>query len=339
MTRSRLVVSLSGILVAAGVLAALGALYLDPARAAVGPLPGFGLSLPSDTRFVVGIDVQRLTASSFYQRLAKERGLGRPDAFSELEQKTGLSPERDLDRVLIAGRGAPTEDAGVVLVQGRFDRTRLSRALEAEGKQSVTWKSHAGTTVYLFNEAGKRPGALAFLADDTLVLGSAAVVEATLDGHAQGRQPLRENSTLLVLLETVKPGSTVWMVGDQSLLANLPRTLPGPDAGKGPGGALSLPALKSLVATGDLEPQLAFEIVGEAADEAGARSLADVVRGFVALLQLQAGQKPELKDLASAVSVASEAQRVRVSARIPHELLEALLPKRSPAPSPAPEKP
>lgn len=339
MTRSRLVVSVSGLAVVAGVLAALGAFYIDPARAAVGPLPAFGLSLPADTRFLVGIDVQRLTASPFYQRLARERALTRPDAFTELEQKTGLQPERDLDRVLIAGRGGAPDQSGLVLVQGRFDRTRLARALETEKKRGLTWKSHAGTTVYLFDEVGKRPGALAFLADDTLLLGNAPALEAALEGHAQGRQPLRENHALVALLETVKPGSTVWMVGDQSLLAQLPRTLPAPGASPGTGGSVNLPMLKSLVVTGDLEPQLAFEMVGEAADEPAARNLADVVRGFVALLTLQASQKAELKDLASAVSVASEANRVRLSARIPHQLLEALQPKRAAPAAPAPAKP
>jgi hypothetical protein len=339
MTRSRMVVSLSAAAIAAGALAAAGAFYLDPARAAVGPLPATGLLLPADTRFVMGIDVQRLTRSAFYQRLAKDGPQVRPDAFKELEAKTGLVPERDVDRVLIAGRGASADEGGVVLVQGRFDRTRLSRALETEKKRGVTWKSHAGTTVYLFDEAGKEASALAFLADDTLLMGKATALEATLDSHAQGLQPLRQNAALVALLESVKPGSTFWMVGDQSLLARLPRTLPAPGASPGAGGNVSLPALKSLVVTGDVEPQLAFELVGETPDEPAARNLADVVRGFVALLSLQASQKPELKDLASAVSVASEANRVRVSARIPHELLEALQPKRSGVATPAPAKP
>jgi hypothetical protein len=337
MTRSRLYVSVSGLAVGAGVLAALSAFYLDPARAAVGPLPALGLTLPADTRFLVGIDVRRLTASPFYQRVVKPSA--RPDAFKELEEKTGLQPERDLDRVLIAGRGVAPGEPGLVLVEGRFDRTRLSRALETEKKRGVTWKSHAGTTVYLFDEAGKHAVALAFMADHTLLMGSAPALEATLEGHARGRQPLRENAALVALLEGVKPGSTVWMVGDQSLLAQLPRTVPAPGASPGTGGGVNLPALKSLTLTGDLEPQLAFEAVGEAADEPAARNLADLVRGFVALVSLQSSQKPELKDLATAISVASEANRVRVSARIPHELIESLQPKRPEPSVPPPAKP
>ena len=41
-------------------------------------------------------------------------------------------------------------------------------------------------------------------------------------------------------------------------------------------------------------------------------------------MSLQARQKPELQQLASAVTVATEQNRVLVSARVPYELLDAL---------------
>jgi hypothetical protein len=322
-----------------GVLAAVGALYLRPARAAVGPLPGFGLALPAETRCLIGFDARRLTASPLYARFAKHRAQARPHVFRELEEKTGLDPERDLDRVLIAGLGNGKE-SGVVLAQGRFDRTKLARGLETEGRQGLTWKSHGGTTVYLFNESASKPGALAFLSDDTLLIGTQVAVETTLDNHAQGREALRENVGLMTLVEKLKPGSAFWMVGDQSLLAQLPRSLPAPAAKRDrtDGGSVSLPALKSLIVTGELDPQLALEIVGEASDAAAARNLADLARGFVALLSLQANQRPELKELAAAFSVATEANQVRLSARIPHEVLEALHPKRAASAPPAATK-
>ena len=52
----------------------------------------------------MGLDVRKFVASPFYARFASERGQARPDAFRELEDKFGLNPERDLDRVIIAGR-------------------------------------------------------------------------------------------------------------------------------------------------------------------------------------------------------------------------------------------
>jgi hypothetical protein len=45
------------------------------------------------------------------------------------------------------------------------------------------------------------------------------------------------------------------------------------------------------------------------------------------MASLQAQQRPELQQLASAISVATDDSRVLVSARLPYELLEALQPK------------
>ena len=331
MTRSRLVVLGAGIVVLAGSLAAVGALYLDPARAAVGPLPPEGLALPAGTRYVMGFDVRRFVSSPLYTRYASDRASNRLRAFTELEEKTGLNPERDLDQVYIAGSQAAAPGRGgdaIVVVTGRFDRAKLSRAIETE-KRAVSWKNLQGTTVYLFNEdeAGRGKAAAAFLDDDTLVMGAQSGVEQVVTARARGEAPLRDNATLLALIEGVKPGSTFWMVGDQTLLSNMPKAIPGP-GGPGTSQSLELPSLKSLTVTGDLEPQVSLDATGEAADEAAARNLADVVRGFVALASLQANQKPELKQLASAISVTTEQSRVRVAARFPYELLDSLQPRR-----------
>jgi hypothetical protein len=331
MTRSRIVVLGSTLIVGAGALVALGAIYLDPARAAVGPLPPQALSLPAGTRFVMGLDVKRFVASPLYTRYSPSaRAANRPQAFNELEEKTGLNPERDIDQVYIAGGQTPAAARGgdgLVVVTGRFDRYKVARAIETE-KKGVTSKTVQGTTVYLFNEdrGGRGTGAAAFLDDNTIVMGAQASVEQMVAARARGEVPLRNNTALVGLIEGVKPGSTFWMVGDQTLLSNLPKSIPGP-GGPGSTQSLELPALKSLVVTGDLDPQVSLDLTGEAGDEAAARNLADVVRGFVALASLQANQKPELKQLASAVSVSTEATRVHVAARFPYELLDSIQPQ------------
>jgi hypothetical protein len=158
-------------------------------------------------------------------------------------------------------------------------------------------------------------------------------VEIVATSHSRGETPLRENAEMLALVESVKPGSTFWMVGDKTAMSSLPSAVPGP-GGKA---AMNLPPLQSLTLTGDLDPQLSLALTGIAADEAAATKLADVVRGFVALMTLQASQKPELQQLASAFSVTTEANQVLVSARIPYEVLDALQPKKRQAPAEAEE--
>jgi hypothetical protein len=250
----------------------------------------------------------------------------RPDAFRDLEARTGINPERDVESLLVAGAA---KDRALALFVGSFDRTRLTHLIE-EKKSDVTWKSVQGTTVYLFREGTSGAGAAAFLDDRRVVVGSAPVVEAAVTAAAQGSTGLKANPSMTALLERVKPGSTFWMVGDQSLLSNLPKSVP---MGGGES-TMTLPALQGVIVTGDLDPLVALSITGDASDEAAAKNLADIVRGFVAMASMQGAQKPELKQLASAISVSTEATHVQVNARFPYELLEALHPAKAAAAQP-----
>src|SRR5258708_38281640 len=115
MTPSRRVVFISMIVVAVGTAVALGALSLDPARAAVGPLPAEGLALPGDARFVMGMDVRRATARPLYKRYAKGaagQALPPDSAFHAIQEKTGGHPERAVDQLLLVGRGGPGGGGG-----------------------------------------------------------------------------------------------------------------------------------------------------------------------------------------------------------------------------------
>ena len=331
MNKSRFVLAASTFIVAAGALTAVGALYMDPARAAVGPLPAEGLALPADAQFVMGIDVRRFVASPFYSRFGGEHAEGRPQAFAEMEAKTGIDPERDVDAIYVAGRrgaaGKRGDGDGVVIVTGTFDRYKVQRAIET-GDKGVTSANHLGTPMYVFGEEARRgkAGAVAFLDDKTLVMGSRPSVEQTIAARNDGKSGLRANAELTALLETVRPGSTFWAVGDRTVLASMPRGLPGP---QGAGDQIPLPELKTVVVTAELDPVVSFEATGEAADPAAAQNLADVVRGFLALANLQAAQKPELKQLSSAVSITTDANKVRINGRFPYEMLDALRAKKT----------
>ena len=319
MPRGRLVVLVSFAVVALGVLAGLLALVLDPARAAVGPLPGEGLALPADTRFLAGVDVKRLTASPLYRKYGWDSS--RVESLNELVEATGLRPERDLDQVVVAGRSGIAD--GVVLVLGRFDVSRLGATLESRGAAPRTVQEGA---LYVLDANGPRPRAIALPADGVLVAGAVAAVETVIANQsANGPASLAANETLLGLLRRVKPGATFWIVGDRSLLAGLPAELPVPGSG-----TVRIPPLKSVVATGDLEPVISPAATADAGDAAAARSLSDLLQGLIALAALQAARDPVLKELASGVSVTTEEATVHVHARVPYELLESLR-RRGPA--------
>jgi hypothetical protein len=334
MTRSRLVLIASATIVALGVVAGLGALYFDSARAAVGPLPGEGLALPADTQFVMGFDVKRLVASPVWERYAERRSM-RPEALQRLESWTGLDPARDIDQIVVAGRGrqGKTLPPPLVMAMGRFDLEKLGLTLDKAEDGSTSQLQ--GVTLFSMEKKGVS-STLALLDAGTLLFGPTERVKAVVASRSKGETPLRQNTTLLGLVESVKPGATFWMVGDESLLAGMPKGIPAPGMGGADAMAsMNLPPLRSLVLTGDLGPQLSLSLTGVAADEEAATKLADVVRGFVALMSLQAQQKPELAELASAFNISTETNKVLINARIPYELLEALQPKKKEPPAEA----
>ena len=241
---------------------------------------------------------------------------------------------------MVAGSGQGRKGSpGLAVAFGRFDLYRLGRAIETDGKAQSS--NHEGVTVYSFADDEPRALAVAFLDESTLVFGPNDQVLAAITSRTRNETPLKGNTALMALVEKVRPGSTFWMVGDQSLLASLPTSLPAPGASADGAASMALPALTGLTVTGDLDPQVSLAITGEAKDALAAKNLADVVRGLVAMASLQAQQKPELQQLASAVSVATEENRVLVNARFPYEMLEALAegeghahaPRRPPAPS------
>ena len=234
---------------------------MSPARAAVGPLAGEALILPADARFVIGLDVKRFTASPFYEKFAAERGM-KPDALAELEEKTGLNPARDIDQIVIAGAGVTAARRAIAVATGRFDLYRLGRAIETDGKAQSS--NHEGVTVYTFADDSKQPLAVAFLDESTLVFGPKEQVLAAVSSRTRSEAPLKTNAALMARIEKVRPGSTFWMVGDQSLLASLPTSIPAPGASPDAASTLSLPALTGLTVTGDLDPQVSLSVTGDA---------------------------------------------------------------------------
>ena len=228
-------------------------------------MPAEALVLPADARFVMGFDVKRFTSSPFYARYASQRGM----------QPGCAAGARGEDRDQPRPRRRPDRDRG-----DERDRRRLPGRRPGDGPlRPVQARAHAGDRgqggrvqprrrhrVRLQAGRRHRPMAIAFLDEGTLLFGQKARVEAAVSSHTRGEAPFRKNAVLMALAEKVRPGSTFWMVGDQSLLAGMPTSVPAPGA-SGDGAMISLPALKSLTVTGDLDPQVSLAITGEATDE------------------------------------------------------------------------
>jgi hypothetical protein len=323
MNRSRRLIVTAAAVSALGIGFAFSSRLTGTARAAVGPIPPEALALPADSAMLMGFDVRALTSSQFYARFGAEGGPGRVEALAELERKTGLNPERDIDSVVVAVRASVTEpkaegdakrhsENGLVFVTGRFDAARLEASIPEAGKASKERRD--GVTIYR-EATGKSNGAVALLDAVILVAGDAAAVETFLANRSTGHG-VRDSKELVALLESVEPGSAFWAVGGSSVLSRVTSGIGGP--------AGNLPAVKQVVAYGHLDPEVGLTATAQASDAKSATKIADVLRGFSAMLSLQAGQKAELAQIADSISVATEDDKVHVKATITHELIASL---------------
>jgi len=323
MNRSRRLIVTAAAVSALGVGLAFSTRITGTARAAVGPVPPEALALPADSSVVMGFDVKALTASQFYAKFGGEGEPGRVEALSEIERKTGLNPTRDIDSVVVAIRTAAAQPAtegvrphrpenALVFVTGRFDAARLEASIPESGRAQKERRD--GVTIYR-EATGKSNGAIALLDAGILVAGDSTSVETFLANRASGHG-IRDSQELVAQLESIEAGSTFWAVGGSSVLSRVTSEMGGP--------AANLPPVKQVVAYGHLDPEVLMTATAEATDAKSATKIADVLRGFSAMLSLQAGQRPELQQVADSISVATEDDKVHVKATITHELIESL---------------
>ena len=233
-------------------------LWLNPARAAVGPLPPEALVLPADARFVMGFDVKRFTASPFYARYASQRGM-QPEALRELEEKTGLNPERDVDQIVVAGgerrrSGSP----GLALALGRFDLYKHRPGAGDRGQGDRPQRTTA-STVYVFKEEDQRArGPWPSSTRRRSSSGRGPRSRRRSRSRTRGETPFKKNAALIGARREGAARVHVLDGGGPEPARGMPTPSP-PRARPADGGHVSLPALKSLTVTGDLDPQVSLD--------------------------------------------------------------------------------
>jgi len=99
--------------------------------------------------------------------------------------ETGLTPAEDIDTIVIAMSpgDAGSRESGLVLFEGRFDLSRIGKALTERGAKSLT---SPGGAYYLLAEKGGEPGAVSLVNKNLIVCGHEASVTAALARRESG---------------------------------------------------------------------------------------------------------------------------------------------------------
>jgi hypothetical protein len=285
--------------------------------------------VPREATVIAYANVREIMTSELRQKLRHAMPAAQENGQRELEERTGINLETDIDHVVAYGvpdSSSPTmQTGGLVLARGLFNEVKIEALMREHGAHVETYRTRR--LVVLDEPAsddprhGVRSFALAFLEPGLIALGSTNQIRATVDLHQTGDNPqagvrsVAYNDELMTRVRSVESGNA-WAVGSFDALrsrANLPAEV-----------ASRLPAITWLSVSGHVNGGLRGALHAETRDEEAANNLREVVRGFIALAKLQAGSRPEFQTLMQSLDIGGTGKTVALSFVIPAEIFDAV---------------
>ena len=317
--RTRYVALASGGVLAVGLCGGLAAyLNRDAARGVASDAPAELAFVPPHATALAFADVRAVMGSELRERIRRivPDGVGR----EQLERHLGLDIERDIDRVLVFWAPEPGVDAaaedlssGLALFSGRLDAERLE-AVARRGGADVDEEDGIRIVSREIEGAGRL--AMAFLGPGLVAVGDLAAVRSTAR-RGRGEAGIDADADMMRLLGRVDTRSSFWAVGrfgDEGLLAWVPEQM-----------SERLPPVTAFAVQGRINGGISVSLAVEGRDEAAAQNLRDVVRGFVALAQLQTFGNPDLQAILDSLQTGGDGTAVTLSLQVPSEAIELLL--------------
>jgi hypothetical protein len=264
------------------------------------------------TRMVAYADVHQLMASPLHDRWRDLQKTGAPTG-DDLEARTGIRFDRDIDHVVIASAG-DTQGASspsLVIARGRFDQARIDAAMRQQGAHASTYR---GKPLLSIKDA-THDATVALAEPGLLLFGPQAAVRDALDAKAGAGAIIASNREFMALVDEVDDG-TAWSVARfDSLSGRTPL----------PSSVVSqLPPIDWIAASGHVDSGVRGLVRAEAHDEQAAQNLHDVVQGFLALARLQGSRDPAYKALLDTVVLNAQGKSVSMSFEVTPAMLDTL---------------
>jgi len=286
--------------------------------------------VPATVLMVAYADVRGLMNSPFHERFRQFQRTS-PAGFGDLEARTGIRFDTDVDGVLVASTGvdAPLErtDGSVLIARGRFDASRIESVIRSRGGQVDQYRGKRIVT--LANTAND--AIVAFAEPGLLLFGPQASVRGALDAKAGAAMGIGSNREFMALVNDVDDG-TAWSVAKLDTASG---RAPFPPALMN-----QLPPINWFAASGRIDTGLHGRLRAEARDVQSAESLRDVVQGFLALARLQGGRDPAYRSMLDSVALTANGTSVSLSFDVTPAALDLLTPSGPPPRGPAtPQRP
>jgi hypothetical protein len=278
--------------------------------------------VPADATLVAYADVRQIMDSDLRASL-KEAMPMHEQGQREFPEHTGIDVERDIDYVVASlSTATGRKPAPLVVARGRFNDTQLESLAREHGGAVEDYKGKRIVVGATHEHGGPVPTqsgsvALAFLEPGLVAIGDTNAVKTAIDAQLTSRS-ITSNNEMMELVSDIGRYNNAWAVGRFDVLAaqaNLPEQV-----------SSRLPPIKWFAAAGHVNGGLSGSLRAEARDDKAADNLRDVVRGFLALARMQAGNDPRVQGLVESLQLTGSGKTVALSFTVPAEVLQ-LIPK------------
>lgn len=283
--------------------------------------------VPRDAAVVAYANVHDVMTSDLRQRI-RQAAPGQ-NGQREFEDQTGINIETDIDRVVAcldpSLTGGDSNHLGLVLARGRFNEVKIEGLLREHGARVEEYKGKrllAGETPVRDRDrdAGKTGNtfALAFVEPGLVAIGSEPLVRSAIDLQGGG-QNVTTNDGMMKMVRSLD-GANAWAVGRFDALRASTRLPANVES--------QIPPITWFSVAGHIDGGVRGTVRAETRDEESAKNLRDVVRGFLALVKMQAGARPELQTLTQSLELGGTGTTVSLSFDVPVQALDLLGPGR-----------
>jgi hypothetical protein len=282
--------------------------------------------VPADAELVAFADVRAVMSSELRKQLVPTLESGSRKGRQMMSEMTGVDVEKQVNRVLVylerytppdpQVQTRPEIPRALMLVQGTFDEARIEQMMR---DRDVAREDHKGRPVAVHRENGHELG-VGLVAADLIAVGQLDLVRRAIDLSQAPLDSVRNimaNADMMKLIRD-SSGSTAWVVGQFDAVSRrmkLPPSVSG-----------QVPPVRYVAAKASLNGGMKATIRAEAGDKAAADQLRDVVRGFVSLARLQAGERPGLDSALKSIELSGSDTTVQMSFAVAPETLRALTP-------------
>lgn len=275
--------------------------------------------LPVDAQGVFFIDFNKAMSIESAAKAIKEDD--NYQKYQEFVEKTGIDPEKDIYYIAVAvqemaGQGEPT---GAAVVNLKYNQESLLNLIQEESEKEITPVDYNGVTVY--SQVDKEEEGFAFLDDSNIVIGELSGVKACIDVMQKTKDNIYKNETLAKLLDKTDKKTLFW--GAMSI----PPEVMDKAASENPMFG-DLKAVNAVTLNFDYSSKnIKAEIRLESSNAESNKRVAEMLNGLKAFGSMAAAEKPEIGELVNKIDISSTAEHVKISANIPEDLIEKLMPK------------